>query len=127
MGAHKRAVATGKGREARPTSERRSSHAQRDALDHPQQSTVAGIAGDVRPLTVCVCPICQMEGRWYIGSHISRIVRRCGYGKPEFGFNLHQGSRKCQRRGKTTGKAVWRARGGLNTKLNAIVDGLDLV
>ncbi len=28
---------------------------------------------------------------------------------------------------KTANKAVWRARGGLNTKLNAIVDGLDLV
>ena len=52
-----------------------------------------------------VCPICQMAGRWHIGSHIPRIVRRCGYGKPEPGLCLHQGSRKCQRRGKTTDKA----------------------
>ena len=59
-----------------------------------------GPAGGVWPLTVCVCPICKMAGRWHIGSHISRIVRRCGYGKPELGLYLHQGSRKRQRRGK---------------------------
>ena len=46
------------------------------------------------------CPVCKIAGRWYIGSHIPRIVRRCGYGKSEPGFYLHQGSRKCQRRGK---------------------------
>ena len=65
-----------------------------------------------------------MAGRWYIGSHISRIVRRCGYGKPELGLYLHQGSRKRQRKGKTANKAVGRTRGGLNTKLHAILDGL---
>ena len=85
---------------------------------------MAGIAGGIWPLAVCVCPICQMAERYYIGSHIPRIVRRCGYGKPELGLYLHQGSRKCQRRGKTTDKAVGRTRGGLNTKLHAIVDGL---
>ena len=64
-----------------------------------------------------------MAGRWYTGSHISHIVRRYGYGKPELGLYLHKGSRKNQRE-KTADKAVGRTRGGLNTKLHAIVDGL---
>ena len=59
-------------------------------------------------MAVCVRPICQMAGRWHIGSCVSRIVCRCGQGKPEFGLYLHQGSRKC----------------GSNTKLHTIVDGL---
>ena len=105
MGAHKRAAAAGKGGDAGPASERRSKHAQWDALDRPQRSAVAGIAGGIWPLAVCICPICQMAGRWYIGSHISCIVRRCGYGKPEPGFYLHQGSRKCQWRGAKTIRA----------------------
>ena len=85
---------------------------------------MAGIAGGVWPLAVSVRPVCQMAGRRYIGGRVSSIVRRCGYGESEFGLYLHQGSRKCQRRGKTADKAVGRTRGGLNTKLHAIVDGL---
>ena len=112
---NKRAAAAGNGGDAGPAW---------DALDRPQRSTVAGNAGGIWPLAACICPICQMAGRWYIGSHIPRIVRRCGYGKPEPGLYLHQGSRKCQRREKTADKAVGRTRGGLNTKLHAAVDGL---
>ena len=58
-----------------------------------------------------------MAGWRHTGSHIPRIVHRCEYGKLEFGFNLHQGSWKCQRRGeKTANKAVGRTRGGLNAR-----------
>ena len=64
-----------------------------------------------------------MAGRWYTGSHISHIVRRYGYGKPELGLYLHKGSRKNQRE-KTADKAVGRTRGGLNTKPHTIVEGL---
>ena len=85
---------------------------------------MTGIAEGIWRLAVCICPICQMAGQRYIGSHISRIVRRCGYGKPELGLYLHQGLRKCQRRGKTADKAVGRTSGGLNTNLHTIVDGL---
>ena len=74
--------------------------AQWDALDRPQRSAVAGIAGGVWPPAVSIRPVCQMTGRRYIGGRVSSIVRRCGCGEPEFGLCLHQGSRKCQRRGK---------------------------
>ncbi len=55
-------------------------------------------------LAVCVYPICQMAGRRYIEGYISRIVRRCRYGKPEPGLYLRQGPQKRQRRGKTADK-----------------------
>ncbi len=63
-------------------------------------------------------------GTRHIGSCVSCIVYRCGYGKPEFELYLHQGSRKRQWRGKTADKSIGRTRGGLNKKLHAIVDGL---
>ena len=39
------------------------------------------LPGVYGPWQFLVCPICQMAGRWYMGSHIPRIARRCGYGK----------------------------------------------
>ena len=51
--------------------------------------------------------IARSGARWRDGGTLEApysIVRRCGYGKPEPGLYLYQGSRKCQRRGKTADK-----------------------
>ena len=85
---------------------------------------MAGIAGGVWSLAVSVRPVCQMAGRRYIGGRVSSIVRRCGYGKSEFGLYLHKVHESANGGKKTADKAVGRTRGGLNTKLHAIVDGL---
>ena len=124
MGTRERAASSREEGETGPSPEGWPEDAEWDALDRPQRGTVAGIAGSVWPLAVRVCPVCQMAGRRHIGSHISCIVRRRGYGRPELGLYLHQGPRKCQRRGKRADKAVGRTRGGSNTKLHTIVDGL---
>ena len=111
--------------ETRSSPERRPTNAQWNAVDCPQRSAVEGIAGSVWSLAVCVRPICQMARRRRVGNPISSAVRRRGYGKSEFGLYLRQSSRKRQWRGKKTAdKAIGRTKGGLNTKLHAIVDGL---
>ena len=78
MGTRESDTSTRKDRAERPSSERYSKNAQWDALDHLKRSAVAGTAGGVWPLAVCVRPICQVAERWHIGSRVSRIVRRCG-------------------------------------------------
>jgi len=62
MGASKAAIATREDREAWASAKGWPDNVEWDALDRPKRRTMAGTAGDLWSLAICVCPFCQMVG-----------------------------------------------------------------
>lgn len=112
-------------RQKRETGQGQPHHAERASLDSKKRSAMARTTSTLWFMEKRILEILQMAWRWSIGRCLSHTDHRCRYGKLEYWFNFRQGASKRQRREKKgTKKAVGLSRGGLNTKIHAIVDGL---
>ncbi len=98
--------------------------AERNALDESQWSAMETTSKALRSLAKRLCPFRQVAGLWHPGEYFSALKRDADTENLSIDstcIKVHESSNGWEKAGN---KAVGRTKGGLNTKIYAIVDGL---
>lgn len=125
MGTYSSSSAPGKKWPKRPPRQSQPDNAEWDAVDDPQWCPVEMSAGMLWAMAERILAIQKMEFGWHAGEGFSCAQYGGRYGKPQHRFQQCPCTSKCEWRSKKDEpKAIGRSRGGLTTKIHAVVDGL---
>lgn len=116
------------GRECWGDRKRQPAFYERGDLDCAERCAVEGFAGALWKLEQRLATISEMGPKRSMGAGFSRVVSGCGLGRAFDRFNRGQSASARSRGSKKNGQAqeegIGRSRGGLTSKIHAVVDAL---
>ena len=76
----------------------------------------------LRSVTKCLCSFCKMERRWYLGAYFSELNKEADTENLSIDSTCVKVHESSNGGGKKENKAIGLTKGGLHTKIHAIVE-----